>query len=351
MRCLLLWALVLPLALFAAEYPPVRPGVPVNLPADHGAHPDYRTEWWYVTGWLTDEQGRERGFQITFFRVRSGLGEPSKGRFSPAQLIFAHAAIADPARGRLRHAQRSARASGRLAGSAIGGLDVWLEGWSLRARDSGYRALARGEDFALDLTLAPTRDPLLQGDAGFSQKGPTEAHASYYYSLPALAVSGAIELDGASLAVSGEAWLDHEWSSALMPEGAVGWDWTGINLSDGGALMAFRMRDAEGGVMWSSGTLRDSDGGRRILTPQDLALAPGRRWTSPRTGTAYPVEWTLRLGARTLTLAPLMDDQELDARGSTGAVYWEGAVRVLEQGAVVGRGYLEMTGYAGRLEL
>ena len=349
MRCLLLWALVLPLALFAAEYPPVRPGVPVNLPADHGAHPDYRTEWWYVTDWLTDEQGRERGFQITFFRVRSGLGEPSKGRFSPAQLIFAHAAIADPARGRLRHAQRSARASGRLAGSAIGGLDVWLEGWSLRARDSGYRALARGEDFALDLTLAPTRDPLLQGDAGFSQKGPTEAHASYYYSLPALAVSGAIELDGASLAVSGEAWLDHEWSSALMPEGAVGWDWTGINLSDGGALMAFRMRDSRGATLFARAAWRDAGGRLRQFAAGEIGFTPVRNWSSPRSGASYPVEIEIRLGELTLRTAPVLDDQELSTRRPAPVVYWEGLVHV--EGGLRGRGYLEMTGYAAHLQL
>lgn len=350
-RLLLALACCLPAWLGAADFAPVVPGRAIELPADHGAHPEFRTEWWYVTGWLSDPEGRERGFQLTFFRVRSGLGEEAAGRFSPAQLILAHAAIADPATGRLRHAERSARSSGALAGSAEGRLAVWLGDWRMEAADGHIEARARGEGFTLDLRLTETAPPMRNGEAGFSRKGPDGRHASYYYSLPALAVAGTLELDGRPLAVSGDAWLDHEWSSALMPDGAVGWDWVGINLADGSAAMAFRMRDAAGNTLWAGGSLRSAGGDFSPLGPDDVRMTPGRSWRSPRTGARYPVTWTLQLGDSSLQLEPLMDDQELDARGSTGAIYWEGAVRVREHGAVVGRGYLEMTGYSGRLEL
>ncbi len=351
MRWLLVLMLCLPPAGFAAEFPPVLPGVPLSLPQDHGAHPAYRTEWWYVTGWLRDDGGRERGFQITFFRVRTGIGEAADGRFSPAQLVFAHAAIADPATGQLRHDQRSARASGRLAGSATGRLEVWLGEWALRADGEDFVATAASEGFALDLRLTSRADPMANGDGGYSQKGPEARHASYYYSVPALAVSGEIQLDGTRVAVTGEAWMDHEWSSELMPEAAVGWDWIGINLTDGGAAMAFRMRDADGRAVWAGGTLRDPDGRRRVLAPDAVEFIPRRRWRSPRSGSEYVVEWDVRLGDRTLHLTPLMDDQELDARASTGAIYWEGAVRARSDGTAVGRGYLEMTGYTERLRM
>ena len=149
----------------------------------------------------------------------------------------------------------------------------------------------------------------------------------------------------------GEAWLDHEWSSEYLEDGAVGWDWIGINFTDGGALMAFRIRGAGNESRWAGGTLRDAGGGRRILAPDEVRFEPLREWTSPRTGTRYPVEWHIRAGARQLDLEPLMDDQENDTRLSTGAVYWEGAVRALESDRPVGRGYLELTGYADPLRL
>lgn len=349
-------------AAVAVDYPRVRPGVAIELPRDHGAHPAFRIEWWYVTGWLEaieDGKPLALGFQVTFFRVRPGVQEDNPSRFAASQVLFAHAALSDPRHGRLRHAERTARAGFGLAQSAEGELDVRIDDWSMR-REAGadgeaIRAHAAGRDFSYDLRLAPTQPALLNGVGGFSQKAPDARHASHYYSLPQLAVSGRVARDGRSLAVTGRAWFDHEWSSEYLPAGASGWDWIGINLDDGGALMAFRMRDKGGASLWAGATLRRGDGSVETLGPQAVTFEPVREWVSPRTGSRYPVAMRLRLttsrGPLVGELASLLDDQELDSRRSTGAVYWEGAARLLFDGREAGRGYLELTGYQERLKM
>lgn len=341
-------------------YVPVVPGRPLVFPRDHGAHPDHRTEWWYVTGWLKDDEGVERGFQVTFFRVGTRIGVDNPSRFAPRQLILAHAAVADPAVGRLRHAERSARALPPLAGADEAHTRSWVRDWTLAWEHDRYRTRIAAGDFTFALDLVPPGPPLLNGDAGYSRKAPQAGHASYYYSRPQLKVAGTLTLDGRARQVSGHAWLDHEWSSTLMPPSARGWDWLGINLADGGSLMAFRMRGAEGRPLWAAATLVDAQGRARHLPPEAVRFEPLRRWRSPRTGADYAVRWRLVLdtgeGERRFLVDPLLDDQELDSRGSTGAVYWEGAVRLSEEGAggnptEAGRGYLEMTGYAERLAM
>jgi predicted secreted hydrolase len=215
---------------------------------------------------------------------------------------------------------------------------------------AGLAGLAAGADFGLDLTFTPTQPPLLQGQAGFSRKGPGAGQASYYYSLPQMAVSGTVTRDGKARKVTGRAWLDREWSSTLLDPKAVGWDWAGINLPDGAALTAFQVRDAAGNPVWAGGSWRRADGRLTTLGPGDVTFQALRRWRSPRTKALYPVEQaiTVRLpeGERTLTLKPLFDDQELDSRAGGGPVYWEGAV---SDGAA--RGYLELTGYFEKLSL
>jgi predicted secreted hydrolase len=350
----LLLAMIFAAAPVQAEvrYPAVVPGIEIAFPRDEGAHPDYRTEWWYVTGWVQDEAGAPLGFQVTFFRVRPGLGEANPSRFAPRQILFGHAAIADPAHGRLRHAERSARAGFDLAHAREGRVDLRLDDWSLVQSGDRYVAVVAGEDFSLRLDLERVQPPLLQGERGYSRKGPDPAQASGYYSLPQLAVSGTIVVDGRPRRVTGTAWFDHEWSSDVMDEQARGWDWMGINLDDGGALMAFRMRDAQGGARWAAATLRAADGSVRSFAPGEVAWVPLRRWRSPRTGAEYPVAWRVRVGGREYEIEPLMDDAELDSRSSTGTIYWEGPVRLRAPGgAPLGRGYLELTGYAGRLDL
>jgi len=338
-------------ALAAEGYPAVARGRTLEFPRDHGAHPQYRTEWWYVTGWLRDAAGRELGFQVTFFRNRPRIAEDNPSAFAPKQLLFAHAAIADPARGRLLHDQRAARAGFGLAEAREGLTDVRIDDWSIELSASAYRARIAAREFALELSFEPTQAVLPQGEGGFSRKGPGPQQASYYYSRPHLGVSGSIEREGRREPIQGSAWLDHEWSSEYLAAEAAGWDWIGINLADGGALMAFRIRAKAGGAFWAGGALRAPDGRLRILTPREVRFEPLRSWRSPRSEVTYPVAMRVRAGELEVELEPLMDDQELDSRASTGTIYWEGAVRAVQGGRLAGRGYLELTGYWKPLRL
>jgi predicted secreted hydrolase len=290
-RALLAAAAALPLVRAnAVEYAVVTPR-PLVFPRDHGAHPDYRTEWWYLTGWLEDPQGGPLGFQVTFFRSRPPRESANPSAFSPRQLIFAHAALADPALGRLRHAERSARAGLGLAGAEAGNTRVWIDDWRLSLdADGRYRTRVAAEGWGLELELAPTQPLLLQGQEGYSRKGPGAQEASHYYSRPQLRVSGTLRRDGRAVRVGGSAWLDHEWSTTILNPAAAGWDWVGINLNDGGALMAFRIRDNKtGGSLWAGGTRRDAAGGVRVFSPAEVSWRPLRQWRSPRTGVVYPV--------------------------------------------------------------
>jgi len=332
------------------ELAPVVPGKPLVFPRDFGAHARFRIEWWYVTGQLESEGGT-LGFQVTFFRLSNPAAEDNPSRFSPRQLLFAHVALADPARGRFLHDQRAERAYDGLVAAETANTGVRIDDWSLVREAGAYRARIAAAGFRLDLSLQPTQPVLLEGDKGFSRKGPSAAQASYYYSEPQLRVAGTVSVGGAVRAVHGLAWLDHEWSSELLAPEAVGWDWVGANLDDGGALMAFRIRDKDGSVLWAQATLRAPGGPAESYGEKDVRFDVRRSWTSPRTGVRYPVSMTLRVDGREWTLEPLMDDQELDARRSTGTLYWEGAVRLREAGGAAGRGYLELTGYGARVSL
>lgn len=333
--------------------PAVVAGYVVRFPDDEGSHPAYRIEWWYATGWLYDTARRPFGFQITFFRNRAVDTGGNPSRFAAEQLYVAHAALADPQRGRLLHEQRIARGGFGLAEAAQGRTDVALDRWRLHADGEVIHAVTAGRDFAFDLALRRTQPPLLQGEQGFSRKSPAAGAASYYYTLPHLAVTGTIESGGGArpIAVTGSAWLDHEWSSAPMDPAATGWDWTGINFDDGSALMAFRMRDRNGGSLWSGATLRNAEGRTTTFPPEQVHWEPRREWRSPRTAVAYPVAWRVRVGELAVDLDPLFDDQESDSRASTGTIYWEGAVVARSAGKEFGRGYLELTGYWRALRL
>jgi predicted secreted hydrolase len=331
-------------------FPEIRPGGVLGFPADEGAHPAYRTEWWYVTGWLATTSGAPLGFQLTFFRTRPGLADANPSAFAGRQVLIAHAALTDLALGRARHAERIAREGFGLAVAALGATDVSLGDWRLAARAGGFDATVAGEDFALALALERVQAPMPNGVDGYSQKGPAASSASRYYSIPQLRVAGRVQRAGAAAEmVTGTAWLDHEWSSAYLDAASVGWDWAGLNLADGGALMAFRIRDASGATRWAGGTRRDASGRARVLAPAEVEFRPQRHWRSPRTGIEWPVAVALRAGAEEFSLVPLIDDQESDSRLTTGAVYWEGAVTA--PGAPGGRGYLELTGYGTPLKL
>ncbi len=323
----------------------------ITFPADYGSHPAFRTEWWYVTGWLKTRSGQDLGFQITFFRSKPGVDADNPSAFAARQLLIAHCAISDPERGRLWEDQRIRRAGFGLAEASETDTDVFIGPWSLKRVAGKYVASIDAEDFALTLSFLPIQAALLNGRSGVSRKGPSVKSASYYYSQPHLQVTGTVLRGGRHDDVSGEAWLDHEWSSEYLDAQSVGWDWIGINFADGGALMAFRIRGQDNEVRWAGGTLRDSDGKTHTLEPGDVEFQRQREWRSPRTGILFPVQWHVRAGSRQFDLEPLMNDQENDTRLSTGAIYWEGAVRAMEGNSLVGRGYLELTGYGEKLKL
>jgi predicted secreted hydrolase len=351
LRALLAMLALIGAAPVGPHFAEVRPGIELVFPRDHGAHPAYRTEWWYLTGWLDNPDGTHRGFQITFFRTATGFGAKSRSAFAPRQILFAHAALSDPAIGHLLHGERIAREGLGLAAASGIDTDLAIDDWRLRRLPDGrFVAHVEGEGFALDLAFRPTQPVLAQGNHGYSQKGPDPHSASRYFSLPHLDVSGSVTRSGHTKRITGSAWLDREWSSSYLPRGAVGWDWTGLNFDDGGALMAFRIRRADGATLWAGGSWRGADGSLAILGPGDVLFAPRRRWRSPRTGALYPVDPVLRLrlpgGIRVLPLHPLLPDQELDGRAAGSPVSWEGAVSTAS-----GRGYLELTGYAGSLSL
>ncbi|HZZ12947.1 MAG TPA: carotenoid 1,2-hydratase [Paraburkholderia sp.] len=346
---------------FAAppEFAVVTPDHSVTFGQDTGAHAAFRTEWWYATGWLTTPDNQPLGFQITFFRSATQHDAADPSGFAPTQLIIAHAALSDPAVGHLAHDQRIAREGFGLAYAKAANTDVKLDAWKIaRAADGHYDVTVDATGFSLHLTLTPTQAPLLQGERGYSRKGPRPEQASYYYSEPHLDVTGSVVrpvLPGKTskgwTAITGQAWLDHEWSSTLLDANASGWDWLGANLADGSALMAFKVRSRDGHAVWAHAALRNPKGEVTTFGPDQVSFTPLRTWRSPRTNTSYPVSMTVKTGALTWRLDPLMDDQELDSRESTGSVYWEGAVRVGQSGVEAGRGYLELTGYAAALRL
>src|SRR5262245_51028085 len=328
----------------------VVPGYRMLFPRDEGAHPAFRTEWWYITGWLNDATD-PLGFQVTFFRARPDLKHDNPSAFTPRQVLIAHAALSDPAQGRLVHAQRAARSGFELADAEMGRTRVWIDDWMLQQTGATYQARIAAPELSFEFAFDATQPPLKQGQEGFSRKGRAREPARYYYSLAQIKVRGTLTRAGRPLPVAGSAWLDHEWSSQYMEEKAVGWDWIGINLHGGAALMAFRMRDPQGGAYWAGGALRRANGSIRVFSPDDIRFTPRRDWRSPRTGTTYPVSWLIKAGDLELTVEPLFDDQEHDTRATSGTIYWEGAVRALSAGALAGLGYLELTGYWRRVNL
>jgi predicted secreted hydrolase len=335
------------------------PARALAFPRDHGSHPELRTEWWYLTGHASVND-KIYGYQITFFRSRvpDAQGTQSlRSAFAAKQLIFAHAAITDVSAKKHWHDQRIAREGFDLARAREETTDVKLRDWTLlRNADGSYQSQIKAKDFTLDLTFTPTQPLLLQGASGLSRKGPDPKQASYYYSQPHLATRGTLSLGAQRIDITqGTSWLDHEWSDELLHPEAQGWDWIGINLDGGRALTAFELRRKDASALWAGGSLRAASASAdalRVAQPSDIDFKPIRNWKSPSTGASYPVEWRVRAFDETFTIRALLDAQELDSRNSTGAIYWEGLSDAFNQrGLRIGRGYLEMTGYAGALRL
>ena len=326
----------------------------VVFPRDHGAHPDTRTEWWYVTGRVTDAAGRRYGFQITFFRQGLAAGDPEAGTSTlrARQIGAAHLAIADIDGGEFYHAERLRRSGGGLAGWSTDDLKVWLEDWEMHRDTSGrLDIVAHDREIGLELELEPLKPIVFQGDRGYSRKGPSPGNASAYLTWTRLAVSGRIVVGGIEAQVTGAAWFDHEWGSSQLGDGVVGWDWFSLRLSDGRDLMVYQLRRGDGSAdRFSSGTVVAADGSSTRLDHHDFHIEPLRWWTSPATGGRYPTRWRVTVPDHGIALDVngVLPAAELDGRATTGVVYWEGPVDA--DGSQRGQGYVELTGYAGSLE-
>ncbi len=327
---------------------------PLVFPRDHGAHPEYQTEWWYYTGVLEDEAGHLFGYQLTFFRTALEPDMPARSSdLATNQVYMAHFALTDVAKGWHGSFERYSRGAGGLAG-ATGEptYQVWLEDWSVRQTTPDVvhmQAAAErdGESVSLDLTLRETRPPVLHGDAGLSQKGPEPGNASYYYSLIGLETTGSVTRQGRTAQVQGRSWMDHEFGTSALSADAVGWDWFSIQLDDGMALMLAQIRTRDGGrIQDFQGTVIFPDNRQETVAADDFQLTVLDHWTSPNTGVTYPSGWQIELPRFDLTLqiSPLLRDQEMQV----SFVYWEGAVTVTgKRGGepVQGIGYVELTGY------
>ena len=324
------------------------------FPADHGSHPEFRTEWWYFTGNLATAEGRHFGFELTFFRYAVGPAAAQRegtSAWRADQVWMAHFAITDTQGKRFIARERLTREALGLAGAAAEPLHVWVEDWSLtgegRGDDLRVQLAARDDVTALSLGLASTVPRVAQGDSGLDVKGAGTGNASYYYSVPRLAAEGEVTIGGESFEVTGTAWLDREWSTSSLEPGTVGWDWFALHLSDGSNLMFYRLRTESGGVSpFSGGTLVAADGGRRRLEAQDVRLMAVDEWTSAATGVRYPIAWRLEVPGSAIELAirPYVNDQEL----ALSVRYWEGAVHAEGRGPLgplTAQGYLELAGY------
>jgi len=325
------------------------------FPADHGPHNDFQTEWWYYTGNVQTSDGRHFGYQLTFFRralVPPAERQPRSSDWTTDQVYMAHFALTDVAGKHFQSFERFERGAAGLAGAQASPFDVWLDDWSVeQVEPNVYRLRASQGDLALDLQLQDRKGPVLQGDQGYSQKGPDPGNASYYYSLTRLDTSGTVRVSDAAYQVNGSSWMDHEWSTSYLTGNQVGWDWFALQLGDGYELMMFQIRRADGSVdPFASGTLVAPDGTTRRLSRDDFQIAVGATWRSPRSGAMYPDAWTIKVPSADLSLdiKPYLADQELNL----SFTYWEGAVQISGEHAglaVSGSGYVEMTGYAASM--
>ena len=323
------------------------------FPADHGPHPDYRSEWWYFTGNVSDAQGSHYGFQLTFFRFRLAA-EPAERRSAWAanQAYMAHFAVTDVTARRFHAFERFSRGALGLAGAQALPFRVWLEDWSASATGGAgafaVRLQAGAEGVGIDLAFGPGPGPILHGDEGYSRKSAIPGYASYYYSYPRMPVSGRLRTPRGEFAVAGAGWLDREWSSSALAPDQVGWDWFSLRLSDGSALMLYRLRRRDGSAdPFSYGVLVESGGGARPLARGDLILEITNHWQPFDKIATYPSGWRLLIPSRSLEIeiTPLLEDQEW--RGAFR--YWEGAVSARGRAGsipVSGSGYVELTGYA-----
>ncbi len=319
-----------------------------RFPEDHGPHEGFRTEWWYYTGNLTGDDGRRFGYQLTFFRSALAPAAPNRtSAWGASHAWMAHFAVTDVAGDEFHPYERFAREALGLAGARGEPFRVWLEDWSADVTTTGFRLRASQEGTEIDLSLEPGKPPVLQGEAGLSRKGAAPGNASYYYSQTRMPTTGQLRLNGRTTEVSGESWMDREWSTSVLEQGQIGWDWISIQLEDGRELMIYQIRRADGSSdPHSDGTLVEQDGSYSRLPMSAWRLEVTESWTSPESGTTYPSGWRLAVPVAGLELdiEPLIANQEIPH----SIRYWEGAVEVSGRDGerpIRGQGYAELTGY------
>jgi predicted secreted hydrolase len=329
-----------------------------NFPRDHGAHPEYRTEWWYFTGNLKDDTGIPYGYQLTFFRhgLRAQAGSNANA-WSIRDIYSAHFTITDVSTGQFLMDERMSRSGPELAGTDTEKLDVWLFDWKAEMADRTIFLSAQNNGMKLKLALNPRKPLIFHGEHGLSRKGAGKGQASYYTSYTDLATSGIISINPKKpeIRVHGTSWFDHEFGSAQLARDQEGWDWFGLHLSDGRDLMIYLLRKTDTSFnQESSSTIVEPDGTARQVKLAEISITVLERWKSPKSGGIYPNTWRIIIPSRQIDIlvAPRVAAQELDTRQSTGIIYWEGAVE--GKGSSSGKqvaceGYVELTGYAGSL--
>ncbi len=318
-----------------------------DFPADHGPHNGFRNEWWYITGNVAADQGQRFGFQVTFFRfaLRPQSEMKRRSKWATNQFWMAHVALTDPTTQKHIATERFSREALGLAGVRTDPFDLWVGDWKIFSASKGFpwRLNVNTDKFSLDLEFAPLTSPILQGEQGLSQKSTEKGNASYYYSVSRLQSEGAIRFGENNYTVSGLSWLDREWSSSALGPDQVGWDWFSMQIDDGTDLMFYRLRNRQQETdVHSGGSIVDANGVQTNLHFNDIDLKP-KRWWKSRNGANYPVAWELEIKPlhKQWLVEAVVDQQEMDF----SVRYWEGMVSISENGAIIGRGYLEMTGY------
>ncbi len=333
-----------------------KPGYVFSFPRDHGSHPDFRTEWWYYTGHLKTASGKDLGFEVTFFRVglrSEDAAAPQKSAWTMRNVSLAHFAITDIGKQKFRFYEKLNRSTPFTADSATGRLDVFNEQWNVRSQpDGSHRLIAAASGDSIDLNLRSLKPPAIHGENGISIKAEGIGYASHYYSLTRMQVKGSVTTSGKPENVTGLAWMDHEFGSAVLRENQTGWDWFSLQLNDGRELMLYIIRSADGSPdVTSSGSLIERDGKVRHLRRGEFLVSATGKWKSAKSKATYPMGWTISVPSEQLqlTVRDRMKAQELITTSSTQITYWEGAVSVsgTSRGLpLAGVGYVEMTGYA-----
>ena len=328
------------------------PGYQFSFPQDHAAHKPYRLEWWYYTGNLESREGRQFGYQLTFFRFGVAFKPLNPSRWAIRDLYLAHFALSDIDQGSFKFFERINRAGVGWAGAEEDKYRVWNEDWEAWLDGGDHILTASDDNFGIDLRLVPEKPEIINGADGVSQKGALPGNASHYYSITRMRTSGRITVGGERFDATGLSWMDHEFGSSFLEESQVGWDWFSIQLEDGRDLMLFQLRRSDGSIdSHSGGTLVEPDGHSSRVVFGEFTMTPQETWKSTESGATYPTAWVIdlpRFGLR-LNARAAFGNQELNSVESAGVTYWEGSV--LYEGTsgdreVRGRGYLEMTGYA-----